>query len=122
VLAAVASAVATTWLLLVVATVLPARDPGSQPFWTVFALAMVGLVALSLIVLRSRSAGRALRGASAMGFLLAMLVGAWIVVAAMSRSDFEGYLVLIGAVVLINGIAGALHVLAGPKPAMGTIR
>lgn len=112
VLAAVASAVTASWLLLVVLTVLPSRDPTSIPGWTVFALGLFAFVALTFIDLRRRPVPRLAHVAFTVASLVAIAVGAWVLIGALAKSvDFEGYLVVIGAVVLVHGVAGALRLM-----------
>jgi len=104
--AAGASALTAAWLLLAVVTVLPARDPASIPFWTVFSVALLAFVALTVIDVRRGIVGRAARIVVAVMSVLAILVGGWILIASMSMTGhFEGYLVVIGLVAVVHGLA-----------------
>lgn len=104
-LAATASALTAAWLLVVVVTVLPARDPSSAPGWTAFAVALLAFSALSFIDPRRSASRRSPRVVMAALSVVAVLVGGWVLMAAMSTTGHvEGYLVVIGAVVLVHGV------------------
>jgi hypothetical protein len=115
--AALASVLTAAWLLLVVATVLPSRDPSSVPGWTVFALALLAFVALTIADILRGGAGWPMRIAIGLSSVTASLVGGWILVATMtSTTHFEGYLVVVGAVVLVHGLVSLLRTVVGRRP------
>jgi hypothetical protein len=105
VLAAAACALVGVWLLVVVATVLPYRDPGSIPGWALFAVALLGYAAMTITRLRGTSGPR-MDTLSIVTSVLSVIVGGYILVVALSRTTgFEGYLVVIGASVVVLGVA-----------------
>jgi hypothetical protein len=112
---AVASGLTAAWLLFVIATVLPSRDPNGRLGWTVFALVLIGFVTLTAAYLVRRPRTRGLRTSVSAAALIAVMTGGYILVTALSETDhFEGYLVVIGAVVLAHGAAVLLHASTGP--------
>jgi hypothetical protein len=116
VLAAASCALIAIWLLTVVATVLPDRDPGGIPGWALFAAGLLGYAALTIARLRGASPSRMGTLAIAAS-VVATIVGSWILVTALMRTaDFEGYLVVIGASVVVLGIAVLAREFAGPPP------
>jgi hypothetical protein len=105
VLAGAACALVAIWLLTVVATVLPDRDPGGIPGWALFAAGLLGYVGLTIARLRG-AADRRWGTLTIVASGLAVIVGGSILVDALARTtDFEGYLVVIGASVFGLGIA-----------------
>lgn len=98
------------WLFAVVLLVLPARSPGSELSW-----ALVAAVLLSLALVsgrRSLGAARAPSGELLTGALAALaVVGAgWLALAPLTgRGEFEGYVLLVAAA----GLGQGLLVLAG---------
>ena len=105
--AALATALAALWLLSTVATVLPARDPGRVPFWTAVAIALLAYSALSLGAAWRGPRSGWLRLALLWASVAAMFVGGFEVAENLSPrpgGHFEGYLVLLGAIVAAHGI------------------
>ena len=105
-----ASALVGAWLLLVAMTVLPARDPGMAGPWTAVAVGWLGYAALTareLITTRRSSAlHRPVVGAS----VIAISFGTWLLVGMLARrDDFEGYVVLIGAILVAHGVVVLLR-------------
>jgi hypothetical protein len=112
--AGIASGLTAAWLLLVVATALPSRDPNGRLGWTLFALALIGFVALTATYLARRPQARWLRLAVTSVAVIAIIVGVYILFVALTTvGHFEGYLVVIGAVVLVHGAAVVWHASLG---------
>ena len=119
VLAAIASAVTAAWLLFVILTVLPSRDPDSIPGWTIFSIGLLAFVALTSNEVRADVPSQPAQVAFMLASVVAIVIGAWILLVSISASvGFEGYLVVIGAVVLFHGIAAGLHVLPDIRTAI----
>ena len=112
-LATAATTVTAAWLIDVSLTVLPARDPDLIGFWLLVAASLFVLAALTVLhlVRWGEPIVRWLAGGAA---LLATVAGAWLAVSTLAGSgDFEGYLVLIGAIVAAHGILVVLSTLRG---------
>ena len=115
-IAAAACALVAIWLVAVVATVLPDRDPGGIPGWGLFAAGLLGYVGLAIARLRGATPSGTGRLAIAAS-VVATIVGGYVLVVGLTRTtDFEGYLVVIGASVLALGIAMLARELTGPSP------
>ncbi len=115
-LAGAACAFVAIWLLAVVVTVLPDRDPGGIPGWALFAVGLLGYVGLTIARLRGAS-GRRWRTVTIVASGLAVIAGGYVLVDALARTtDFEGYLVIIGASVVVLGIAVLAREFAGWSP------
>jgi hypothetical protein len=112
-LATAATTVTAAWLVDVSLTVLPDRDPTHVGFWLAVAgslLAFAALTALHLV----RWGGPIVRWLAGGVALLATVAGAWLAVSTLAGSgDFEGYLVLIGLVVVAHGALVVLSTLRG---------
>jgi hypothetical protein len=114
--AGAACAIVAIWLLAVVVTVLPGRDPGGIPGWALFAAGLLGYVGLTMARLRGAS-GRGWRTTAIAASGLAVIAGGYVLIGALARTtDFEGYLVIIGASVLALGIAVLAREFAGWSP------
>ena len=110
--AASASALTATWLLIVTMTVLPARDPAGIPFWSAVTIGLLAYVALTAIYLRRGRRSPIVRAAAILASVAAVAVGgSWIVIMLTRRDGFEGYVVLIGAILAGHGAMVLLHVL-----------
>jgi hypothetical protein len=110
-LASLSTSGIAVWLVAVVLTVLPARDPARMPMWTAVAAGLAAYSALTLAWLATARVRLALLIASVPVLALA----AWVVItelrAASDASRFEGYLLLMG---LLAG-AHALVALAATR-------
>ncbi len=117
VLASLSTTAAALWLLWVSVTVLPARDPARAGAWRIVAAALLAFAAASLASLRPGVRGAAERllltalGVVAVGIGL----GAAVRILGIGRAGghFEGYLLLLGALVALHG-AAALAVALSP--------
>jgi hypothetical protein len=95
------------WLCFVVVAVLPARDPRHVPMWTGIAAAFLGyaLVTLLFVVRGPRPAW--LPWAVVACSLAALAFGGYAVVSMLRAGDtgarFEGYLLLMGAILAAQG-------------------
>lgn len=115
-LAASASALTATWLLIVTMTVLPARDPAGIPFWSAVTIGLLAYVALTAIYLRRGRRTPIVRAAAVLASATAVAVGSsWIVVMLTRRDDLEGYVVLVGAILAGHGAMVLLHILVGGR-------
>ncbi|HEX3428685.1 MAG TPA: hypothetical protein VHS36_07755 [Candidatus Limnocylindrales bacterium] len=106
-LASIATAAMALWLVWVVMTVLPSRDPGHLQLWAVVAGASAVLVGLSLGA--TRRAGATIHLLLALLSIVAIAFGLLVAVSFLtttSSGDREGYLILIGAILTIHGILG----------------
>jgi hypothetical protein len=121
-LTTVATFLAGLWLIFVIAVVLPARDPAHVPFWSAV-LGGLGLYeALCVFFFR-----RSLRGASGGILPIAVLLlsvaaigsGAWGLATearvARDGGHFEGYLVLLGLILIAHGLAAVAFTLASRR-------
>ena len=107
-LTATLMALVALWLIGVVLTLLPARDPAHVPFWSAVALAFGALAAVSFAALASR-AHAAVR-AAALGSVAALATGL-LALGHTVRAEpphFEGYLVLMAAILAAHGAAGCV--------------
>ena len=111
-LAASVSALTATWLLIVTLTVLPRRDPAGIPFWSAVTIGLLAYVALTAVYLRLGRRWRIVRAAAVPASIAAVAIGAsWIVIMLTRRDDFEGYVVLIGAILAAHGAVVLLRAL-----------
>ena len=101
---AAATALIASWLLFVVTAVLPARDPQHVPMWTGIAVAFLGyaLVTLLFVVRGPRPAWLplAVTACSLATLALGGTEVARMVRAADVGAHFEGYLLLMGAILV----------------------
>ena len=122
-LAATATVAVAAWLLWVVTILLPERNPGQIPFWTAVAVCflafglstwvyLAGLRALFVRVLLGPAAFAAIAG------------GAYAIATQVMRAgraeDFEGYLLLMGAILASHGALLLAHLVwRKPRHARG---
>jgi hypothetical protein len=109
-MSSIASVVMAGWLVSVVLTVLPARDPASVPLWSGVAIATTALVVVSLLAIRRSGASPAgltaavaILAATAVGFGLFTLGTE---MTAARNGDPEGYLFVIGVILAAQGALG----------------
>jgi len=117
--ASVPTSIAGLWLLIVTTTVLPARDPAHVQTWAAVMLGCFGLVGLSAAYLRAATPGTTLRSALITLSLAALAFGLY-AIASMTQapaSRFEGYVLLIGAILAGHGLAGLLSGISGMRSA-----
>ncbi len=104
--AAVASMVVGAWLVLVISTVLPDRDPGMIGPWTAVAVGLLGYAGLTFLALVSRRPSTMLRRSLLAASGIAVVCGLILIVGTLARTDdFEGYVLLIGLVLVGHGVA-----------------
>jgi hypothetical protein len=118
-MASLLTAAAAVWLVSVSMSVLPERDPAHVRFWQTVAAALLAFVAAGLAYLRPGHR-RAFERVSlaALGVIAAGLgLGAVVREAGVGRSGghFEGYLLLLGAVVAAHGVAALFVALPSPR-------
>src|SRR5262249_54148122 len=111
--------VVLTWLLWVLAFVLPAHDPGHIRFWLFVALALAIFCFVSVAALarptRHRRRALAMTSAAAIAAGLYGIVG--MLMSAARGGDFEGYVVLMGLALCFHGAAALAYVFVAPaKP------
>jgi hypothetical protein len=106
--ASVATIAMAAWLLWVIVGVLPAHDPGGIWLWSAVAAGSLGLAGLSLAETRRQVAPvPPLRLALAALGVVATAFGALVLVTELGRSagHSEGYLVVIGLILVVHGTA-----------------
>jgi len=111
VLASLATGAVAIWLLAVIAFVLPSRDPAHVPMWTGVA---VSLAVYASLCLGSVTFGAGRRGLAALVLVLSLVaiaLGGYGVVAMFraSRNHFEGYLLLMGVILLGHGAVALVY-------------
>lgn len=101
------------WLLFVAGVILPSRDPAHVPLWRGIAAAFLAWAALSAwcIARPPRGALRAVLTAAAVA-ACALGVFAAVRTLAGAPAHFEGYLVVMGALLAAHGVAGLAWVRA----------
>jgi len=108
-----ATAAVALWLLWVVAFVLPARDPTRIPMWLAVALCFMGYSALCWTYLRVGPSNKSLRWSVLTLSAFAMGLGVYGPAAMLWRTTagghFEGYIVLMGAILFGHGLTGAIN-------------
>lgn len=109
VLSSLATAGMGLWLFSVIAFVLPARDPAHIPMWTGIAFAYVACAALSWGFLVAGPRHAALRIAGLCASALALTWGVTLITGSGARS--EGYLALMGVILLVHGLAAIAYML-----------
>jgi len=113
----------TVWLVWVIQVILPGRNADQAPFWTCVACFFAALGGGSLL-LSSKPRTTALRVTLALAAIAAAVLGAMGIASQVERSaaggDFEGYVVLMGAGLLVHAaaIAWFLHVTRRPRAAL----
>jgi hypothetical protein len=97
------------WLSWVVMIVLPARDPGHILQWRIVALAFLGYASLTFAFLIRGPRPAWLRWALLGLSVLAIALGVWGIVGMMhvarTGGHFEGYIVLMGILLSVHGLA-----------------
>ncbi len=112
-ISSVATIVLALWLGFVVATILPAHDPGNVLLWTVVALASLALAVVSLVVTRP-GRGHGAPPATSLGVLAVLSIaaigfGMYVLLTVASDAPAgrsEGYLLIIGAILTVQGALG----------------
>jgi len=121
---AFATAAVGLWLMFVIATVLPARDPGHVSLWRAVATGCFAFSVLSWVC--AFAASPALRRLLFATALVATAAGIYGIVSTVVRGGpgghFEGYLLLMGLILSGHGLTAATYALlagrlAGPPPA-----
>jgi hypothetical protein len=112
---AVVTGLVALWLFSVVAAVLPARDPQHVPMWAGVATALLGYAALTLVFLSGRSRSAWLRSAVYWGAVGTIAFGAYVAYAMIQAqrtgAAFEGYLLLMGAILAVQGVCTLAYAL-----------
>jgi hypothetical protein len=111
----------TAWLVSVIVSVLPGHDPSSIVLWLGVAAGSAGLVVAAVLA----TVDRRRRGRGASGALAVLSVGALVFgllvltsLAVPGRGGhFEGYLVLVGAILAAEGGLGLAWLAVGSMPA-----
>lgn len=115
----IATAGVAVWLMSVIAFVLPAHDPAHLPFWRIVLLGLLAFSALSAAWLmrgpRSTTLKWSLRVASAVAMAAGLTGLAQMMARANQGGDFEGYIVLMGIVLIGHGAAAALDTLVSAR-------
>ena len=113
VLAAAATTLIAVWLVGVIATVLPARDPAGIPLWSAIATAFLAYSALTATYLVAGPRHRVLRAGVLACSLAAIAAGAYGIVTMIRRADaghgFEGYVVLMGVALCGHGLVAIAY-------------
>lgn len=116
--AAAATVAVSAWLFWVVTILLPRHNPDQIPFWTAVA---IGFLAFGLLTWVYLFATRAivLRLLLGVGALAGVAGGAYAIATQVIRAgraqDFEGYLLLMGAILATHGALLLAHLLR-PRP------
>lgn len=101
------------WLSWVVLFVLPARDPAHVGFWRVVAAAFVAYGALTFAFLARGPRSAWLRGTVRLVSVAAVTAGLWGIATmlrvARTGGHFEGYIVLMGALLAGHGLAALAY-------------
>src|SRR5437667_2471369 len=100
------------WLAWVSRTILPLRDPAHASLWSDISINMVAYSSVSALYLWGADHRAVLRWLLFAVSPIAIAAGAYLVVQAMARPEhFEGYLVLLGLILVTLGTAGAYSTL-----------
>jgi hypothetical protein len=115
--AASATTLVSLWLAFTVVAVLPARDPGHVGFWACVTAGLLVFAAVSFLALRS---GRLGAGATLLAAVLGVAatglgLGSILHIVTRSRGGFEGYIIVIGAVLAAHGLLAIGHALWTPS-------
>jgi len=96
------------WIGWVVAVVLPSRDPGSIGTWSAIAVGSACLAAVALVATRRDGNERTLRVALGVLSGIALLFGAFVITTLVEPAGghFEGYLLLVGSILALEGALG----------------
>lgn len=110
-----ATAAIALWLLTVVTTVLPARDPAHVPLWSGIALACVAYASLTLALVVRGPRPALLPAAVGVASVAAIAFGSSaagrMLAAAGSGGHFEGYLLGMGVVLAGHGLCALAYTL-----------
>jgi len=116
-----------SWLAFVTTAILPARDPQHVPLWRGVALGFLAYTALSAwSLVRSRARGGAVHLAMLAASAAACGLGGYAIVTMLfaGADHFEGYLLVMGVLLLAHGATGIVwerastHGGAGSPPQM----
>ena len=110
---AIGTGMIALWLCFVIVAVLPSRDPGRIPLWAGIAAAFLAYAALTLLFVLRAPRPPWLRGAVLWGSVAAVVFGACEIramVHAETGARFEGYLLLMGAILFAQGLCALAHV------------
>ncbi len=110
-------AVVALWLGFVTTIVLPARDPAHVPFWRIVALACLASALLATAAL-ARPAARGRRVALGLASLVAIAagVGGPLAMLRAGPGHFEGYVLVMGAILCAHGASGLAWLRTGERP------
>jgi HAAS len=123
VIAAIATAFVAVWLVMVTTMVLPRRDPAGIPFWTGVTVGFSLYLILMVVSVGVGRRSRFLRLLTTVASLGAIAIGAaWIVTMFTRTDDFEGYIVLLGVVLIFDGAAFLTSVVARGRGARQVAR
>jgi hypothetical protein len=114
----ISTAGVAVWLLWVIALVLPSRDPTHIPMWSGVAAGCFFYSVLSGVYLRRKSESPWNRGSRPLNWgvvtmsVCAVSAGILFVTSMIARTEdrFEGYILLIGLVLVGHGMSAILHV------------
>ena len=111
---ALATGMIALWLCFVIVAVLPSRDPEHIPLWAGIAAAFFAYAALVLLLVVRGPRPSWLRGAVGCASLAAMAFGAYEICrmaqAAQTGAHFEGYLLVMGAILAAQGLCALTYV------------
>jgi len=111
-LASLATACTGLWLWMAIAFVLPGRDPTHIAMWRVIASSFLAYCALTWASLAGAAKASLLRWALIASSLAAIAAGSYGTIATLTGAGgahFEGYLVLMGLILLGHGVTGLLY-------------
>ncbi len=118
--AAGANVLVAGWLAYTVTNVLPARDPARIPFWATVACAIVVFAAVSFAALKARAGARLLRTATGVLGLPALGLGLGTAAKMLTHGgaggNFEGYVIVIGALLAVHGAVAMAFAFTGETP------
>lgn len=126
VLASLATTGVALWLFWVTATVLVAQDPAHIPMWRTVAVCFLAYSALGWACVGTGATNTPLRWFLAVTSVAAIGLGLYGIADMLRRAhasgDFEGYILLMGAILAGHGIIGLIYALlagrtAQPPPA-----
>ena len=121
-LASLATAAVGLWLLWVMVTVLPTRDPGHIPMWRTVAACFFAYSGLCWGCVATDAKAALLRGSVLIASVAAVGLGLYGITSMLRRADagghFEGYIVLMGLILAGHGVTGVIYTMlagrAGP--------
>jgi hypothetical protein len=105
------TAIAGLWLLFVIGTVLPVRDPAQIPMWTAVVIVCCLLLLTSWACLRIERPNATWRAALVALSAAALAFGLYATASMLSApaARFEGYVLLIGVILTAHGLVGLLY-------------